>query len=60
MDLEAAKRADYMIANSQNTAQRIQKYYGRASSILYPGIEITPSHTNNEYPKIENKRDHTM
>lgn len=38
-DFLASKRVDFFIANSQNTASRIQKYYKRESSVIYPGIE---------------------
>ena len=39
-DFCAAQRPDYFLANSENTAARIKKYYGRESKVIYPGIEI--------------------
>jgi glycosyltransferase involved in cell wall biosynthesis len=39
-DFCAAQRPDYFLANSENTAQRIKKYYNRDATVLYPGIEI--------------------
>jgi len=39
VDYEAAQRVDYFIANSQTTAERIQKYYNRESEVIYPGVE---------------------
>ncbi len=35
-DLEASKKADLMLGNSQNILNRISKYYHRKSFILYP------------------------
>jgi len=43
-DRLAADRADYFIANSRAVAERIKKYYHRASSVIYP-----PVHTDNFY-----------
>jgi len=39
-DRSAAKRVDYFIANSKTTAQRIKKYYGKESKVIYPPINI--------------------
>ena len=47
LDLEAAKATDYFIANSQNTAQRIKKYYDVESTVIYPGVN-TQVNTSNE------------
>ena len=35
-DREAAERPDYLIANSQFTAKRVNKYYRRESLVIYP------------------------
>jgi hypothetical protein len=35
-DFVASKRPDYFIANSENTAKRIKKYYRRESKVIYP------------------------
>jgi len=43
-DLSAAGRVDYFISNSYNIARRVQKYYGRASDILYPPVETRRFH----------------
>jgi len=37
-DAESAKRVDYFIAISHHVAQRIKKYYGRESTVIYPPI----------------------
>ena len=40
LDYEAAQRVDFFIANSENTRERIKKYYNRESEVIYPGVEI--------------------
>jgi glycosyltransferase involved in cell wall biosynthesis len=37
-DYLAAARVDRFIANSNNTAARISKYYRRSSTVITPGI----------------------
>ncbi len=39
-DRSAAKRVDYFIANSKATAQRIKKYYGKKSKVIYPPVDL--------------------
>ena len=43
LDLEAVAKVDYFIANSKNTQARIEKYYQRESTVIYPGIDIPAS-----------------
>jgi glycosyltransferase involved in cell wall biosynthesis len=38
-DFVAAQRVDYFIANSRYIQQRIQKYYRRDSTVIYPPVE---------------------
>jgi hypothetical protein len=38
-DYIASQRADINLANSQNTKNRITKYYRKDSQILYPPVE---------------------
>ncbi len=38
-DRNAAQRVDYFIANSKATQKRIQKYYRRESTVIYPPVE---------------------
>ncbi|MCK4891216.1 MAG: glycosyltransferase, partial [Candidatus Pacebacteria bacterium] len=35
-DKSASERVDYFIANSKNTADKIKKFYGRESAVVYP------------------------
>ena len=51
LDYEAAQRVDFFIANSENTRERIQKYYHRESEVIYPGVEIKDSEINSEWQK---------
>lgn len=39
-DRIAAERVDIYIANSQNTAGRVKKYYGRDSIVIYPFANV--------------------
>lgn len=39
-DRVSADRPDYLIANSRFTQERIRKYYGRESIVIYPPINI--------------------
>lgn len=40
-DYSSARRVDYFVANSHFIASRIRKYYGRASTVIYPPCETT-------------------
>jgi glycosyltransferase involved in cell wall biosynthesis len=51
-DLKAAKNVDIFIANSTETQKRIEKYYGRKSTVIYPPVEttrFTPSRERKEH-----------
>lgn len=39
-DYTAAQRVDYFIANSEETKRRIQKFYRRDSTVIYPPIDL--------------------
>lgn len=39
-DFVAAQRPDFFIANSNNTKQRIKKYYWRESHVIYPWVDV--------------------
>jgi len=39
-DFQAAQRVDLFLANSKTTSQRIQKYYRRNSTVVYPGVRM--------------------
>jgi glycosyltransferase involved in cell wall biosynthesis len=39
-DWIAAQRVDRYVANSETTAMRIRRYFGRESTVLYPPVEL--------------------
>lgn len=39
-DYNAAQRVDYFIANSKETAARIQKFYRRKATVIYPPVAL--------------------
>jgi len=47
-DYEAAQRVDHFVANSKFIADRIQKYYHRKSTIIYPPIDIQSFEISNQ------------
>ncbi|MFZ5845032.1 MAG: glycosyltransferase [Patescibacteria group bacterium] len=40
-DFATAQKVDYFIANSQETARRVWKFYRRESTVIYPPVEAT-------------------
>lgn len=40
-DFNAAQRPDFLVANSEEIAQRIRKFYKRDSTVTYPPVEIS-------------------
>jgi glycosyltransferase involved in cell wall biosynthesis len=38
-DRQSAERVDRFVANSRTVAERIRKYYGRESDVIYPPVE---------------------
>ncbi len=39
-DFNSSQRADYFIANSEETKKRIQKFYRRDATVIYPPVKI--------------------
>src|SRR3989338_2677250 len=39
-DFLSSQRVDYFIANSEDTKKRIQKFYRRDSTVIYPPVNI--------------------
>ena len=50
-DFKAAQKVDYFIANSQEVAGRIKKFYRRDSTVIYPPVSLPKSEIRN--PKSE-------
>jgi len=40
-DFTSSQRADYLIANSEETKKRIEKFYRRDSTVIYPPVNIS-------------------
>lgn len=38
-DYSAAQRADYVLGNSQAVVERIERYYKRSATVLYPNVD---------------------
>jgi len=50
-DRLAADRVDYFIANSRTVRERIKKYYGRDSVVIYPPVAIDRFHLSDRPKK---------
>jgi glycosyltransferase involved in cell wall biosynthesis len=50
-DVASAPRVDHFIANSDYTARRIRRFYGRKSSVIYPPVDLA------RFPLKEDKED---
>lgn len=50
-DYKSAQRVDYFIANSQETARRVQKFYRRQSVVIYPPVDVPPADAHTNTPK---------
>ncbi len=45
-DFTSSQRADYLIANSEETKKRIEKFYRRNSTVIYPPVNIPDKPVN--------------
>lgn len=45
-DFNSSQRADYFIANSEETRKRIQKFYRRDATVIYPPVNIPEKISN--------------
>ncbi len=45
LDKQAIGQVDKMLANSRNVQQRIARYYGRESTVVYPPVSTNQYHT---------------
>lgn len=51
-DYKASQNVDIFIANSTEVQKRIQKYYGKNSTVIHPPVDVerfTPSRTRSDY-----------
>lgn len=51
-DFRAAQTVDYFIANSQETARRVWKFYRRESVVIYPPITVCDKAKNKHCPIV--------
>jgi len=55
VDLEAAQRMDYLIANSENVRERIRRIYGREADVIHPPVNVerfTPTAEHGGYDVV--------
>lgn len=50
-DYSAAQKVDYFIANSEETKRRIEKFYRRESTVIYPPIDVNTRDKRQEIRK---------
>lgn len=41
-DFNAAQRPDFLVANSEEIARRIKRFYKREAKVIYPPVELSP------------------
>ncbi len=51
VDFKVSQRVDYFIANSQEVAKRIKKFYRREATVIFPPVDI------DESSSVKNKRE---
>ncbi|MCH7952225.1 glycosyltransferase [Patescibacteria group bacterium] len=56
-DFSAAQRVDWFVANSKNVAARIQKFYRRDSTVIYPPVDISVQRLASS---VQGKRDYYL
>lgn len=59
-DSSAAQRPDILIANSENTRRRIQKFYRRDAEVIYPPVELSANHFNHFNHSDHFRRDYFL
>lgn len=50
-DYKAARRPNYLIANSSHTKNMIEKFYGRSSTVIHPPIDIERFQSKKDEPR---------
>lgn len=55
-DFKSTKRPDYLIANSEETKKRIEKFYRRSSTVIYPPVSIPKNVSLDSSPSAQNDR----
>ncbi|MEA2020615.1 MAG: glycosyltransferase [Patescibacteria group bacterium] len=47
-DFCSAQRPDYIVANSENVAQRVRKFWRRRAKVIYPPVELPKDFPSND------------
>lgn len=55
LDLKASTGVDYYIANSNEVKRRIKEYYGRDSTVIFPGVD-TKRFAQIQNPKLQTQK----
>jgi len=55
-DFKTAQKVDYFIANSKETARRVEKFYRRESTVIYPPISQNPKSEIRNPKQIQNSK----
>ena len=53
-DFSSSQRVDYFIANSKETKRRIEKFYRRKATVIYPPVSIPKKTRNSQTRKLAN------
>jgi glycosyltransferase involved in cell wall biosynthesis len=54
-DRSASERVDHYVANSENTARKIKKFYGRPSAVIYPPVDYARFSAMKDLPATAEK-----
>jgi len=52
-DFDTAQRVDFFVANSQETARRVAKFYRRDSIVIYPPVDMSESRVTSHESRKE-------
>jgi len=55
-DFQTAQKVDYFIANSQETKRRVEKFYRRDSTVIYPPIETQKTKNKSQKSGVASKK----
>ena len=55
-DYESSQRPNFLIANSEETRKRIQKFYRREAAVIYPPVNIPKSASLDSSPTAQNDK----
>ena len=59
-DFLAAQRPDVLVTNSENTRKRIQKFYRRDATVVYPPVELPETENRKQKTENNDKKDYFL